>query len=103
MNIPAIGQIITVNFDVEKELEDGTIILVDAGEELEVVGYDPCMTTGTTPEAYAAEYATLELEVDLGDVMVQDMWDRSGCSDYNVSGEKTYISVDVDSDLKIIS
>jgi hypothetical protein len=103
MNIPTIGQIVTVNFDVEKETEDGDIIRQDAGEELEVIGYDPCMTSnGMTPERYLAETGTLELEVNLGDVMVQNMWDRSGCSDYNVSGETAWLSVDDESGFQVV-
>lgn len=108
MIFPQIGQTITVNFDVEKEDEDGTIVRLEAGEEMTVVGYDDLTNhvnadgSFYTLEQYFAEFEAIELVVELGDVMVQDMWDRSGCSDYCVSGATANVSLDESSGLTIV-
>lgn len=101
MEFPKAGDIITVNFDVEKELEDGTIIRYDAEQEIKVLGYD-ALEIGQTPEDYFKTYESIELHVELGDVSIQNIWDRSGCSDYETAGGETYLSLDEDSGLKII-
>jgi hypothetical protein len=102
MDFPTIGQIITVNFDVEVEQEDGSILRLEAGEEMTVTGYDDLAGRDMTPEQYFAEFEAIEVLVELGDVHVQDMWDRSGQSDYEVSGVTTALSLSEDSGLKII-
>lgn len=102
MEFPTVGQIITVNFDVEVEEEDGTILRLEAGEEMTVTGYDDLAGRDMTPEQYFAEFEAIELLVELGDVHVQNQWDRSGQSDYEVSGLTTAISLDEESGLKII-
>jgi hypothetical protein len=97
MIFPKIGDIITVNFDVEIEEEDGYILRLDAGEEMTVTGYDDLTnhvnSDGSfyTLEQYFEEFEAIELIVECGDIMVQDLWDRSGCSDYVVSGKITAI------------
>jgi hypothetical protein len=108
MILPKIGQIITVNFDVEVEEDDGHILRLDAGEEMTVVAYDDLTNhvnpdgTFYTPEQYFAEWEAIELIVECGDIHVQHLFDRSGQSDYEVSGKVTAISVGEDSGLKIV-
>lgn len=107
MIFPTIGQNITVNFDVEIEDEDGEIFRLDAGEEMTVISYDDLTNhvnpdgSFYTPEQYFAEFEAIELIVECGDITVQNMWDRSGCSDYVVSNKVTAISVGEDSGLKV--
>jgi hypothetical protein len=109
MNIPKIGDIITVNFDVEIEEEDGFILRLEAGEEMKVLGYDDLTNhvnadgSFYTPEQYFAEWEAIELIVECADIHVQHEWDRSGQSDYEVSGREAYISVGTDSGLTIVS
>jgi hypothetical protein len=40
MDFPKVGDTIKVNFDVEVEAEDGSILRLEAGEEMTVTGYD---------------------------------------------------------------
>jgi hypothetical protein len=101
MDFPKAGDIITINFDVEVEQEDGAILRYSAGEEIKVLGYD-ALEVGQTPEQYFETYESIELHVELGDVTVQNMWDRSGQSDYETAGGETYLSLDEESGLKII-
>lgn len=101
MIFPQIGQTITVNFDVEVEAEDGSILRLEAGEEMTVTGYDDLAGRDMTPEQYFAEFEAIELLVELSDVTVQNQWDRSGQSDYEVSGVTTALSLDETSGLTI--
>jgi hypothetical protein len=101
MEFPKAGDMITVNFDVEVEDEDGAILRYGAEQEIKVLGYD-ALEQGQTPEQYFEEYGSIELHVELGDVSVQNMWDRSGQSDYETAGGETYLSLDEDSGLKIV-
>ena len=101
MLFPKAGDIITLTTDVEIETEDGDILRLEAGEEMKVLGYDDIAGRDMTPEQYFAEFEAIELHVECGDISVQNMWDRSGCSDYVVSGKETYISVGEDSGLTI--
>jgi hypothetical protein len=100
MLFPTVGQTITVNFDVEVEEEDGTLHYIKAGEEFTVAGYDAL--NGLTPAEYFAEWDSIELIVEAGDVEVQDMWDRSGQSDYTINGGVVYLSLEEDSGLTIV-
>jgi hypothetical protein len=102
MIFPTAGQTITVNFDIEIEEEDGYIHRVDAGEELLVVGYDDLAGRNMTPEQYFEEYGSIELMVEVGDITVQNQWDRSGQSDYEINGGVQPISLDEESGIKII-
>jgi hypothetical protein len=104
---PKIGQNIKVNFDVEIEEDDGYILRLEAGEEMTVVGYDD-LTNHTNPdgtfytlEQYFAEFEAIELIVECGDIHVQNQFDRSGQSDYEVSGKVTALSLGEDSGLQI--
>jgi hypothetical protein len=108
MIFPKIGDTITVNFDVEIESEDGDILRLDAGEEMTVIAYDD-LTNHVNPdgsfytlEQYFAEWEAIELIVECNDIHVQNMWDRSGQSDYEVSGVVTSLSLDESSGLTIV-
>jgi hypothetical protein len=100
MEFPKVGDIITLTIDVEIE-EDDTILRYPAGEEIKVIGFDD-LQPGQSLEDYFKEWEAIELHVELGDIHVQNMWDRSGQSDYEVSGKETYLSLDEDAGLKII-
>lgn len=100
MIFPTAGQTITVNFDVEVEEEDGTLHFIEAGKEFTVTGYD-ALTPGQTPEQYFAEYDSIELIVEAGDIEVRDHYDRSGQSDYTVNGGTIYLSLDESSGLTV--
>jgi hypothetical protein len=108
MIFPKIGQNITVNFDVEIEEEDGYILRLEAGEEMTVVAYDDLTNhinpdgTFYTLEQYFKEFEAIELIVECGDISVHNQFDRSGQSDYEVSGKVTAISLDADSGLQIV-
>jgi hypothetical protein len=99
---PKIGQTIKVNFDVEIEEDDGYILRLEAGEEMTVVSYDDLAGRDMTPEQYFEEFEAIELIVECGDITVQNQFDRSGCSDYEVSGKIAAISVGEDSGLQIV-
>lgn len=108
MIFPAIGQTITVNFDVEIEEDDGYILRLDAGEEMTVVGYDDLTNhvnadgTFYTLEQYFAEFEAIELIVECDDITVHNQFDRSGQSDTEVSGKVTALSLSEDSGLQIV-
>lgn len=101
MIFPKVGDIITVNFDVEVENEDGGILRYDSEQEIKVIGYD-ALAIGQTPEQFFEVYGSIELHVELGDVSIQNIWDRSGCSDYETAGGETYISLDETSGLMVV-
>lgn len=96
---PAIGSVITVNVDLEVEEEDGYIHRVAAGQPVTVTGYDH---GSLSPAEHWEEWGYFSLQVEAGDVEVQSQSDRSGQSDYTVSGLTTWVEIDGETTYELV-
>lgn len=88
--LPALGQYISFNEDVEIEDEDGYIFTVKAGTPVKVVEQDGPETF----EAQFEKYGSIAFGAEMGDVELHNQFDRSGQSDKTVNAGLHWFDID---------
>lgn len=89
VKLPAVGQFIKFNDDIEIEDADGYIFQIPAGTPVKVTEQD-----GDTFENQYAATGTIAFGATVGDVELRNQFDRSGQSDRTVDPGTQWFDVD---------